>query len=49
LQAAYSLEQTTTFYTRHGDWFPLMCAIIALLGVLLRYNRPAEMTQPQLA
>ncbi len=49
LQAAYSLELSTTFYTRHGDWFPLVCAIIALLGVLLRYSEPAEMTQPQLA
>jgi apolipoprotein N-acyltransferase len=49
LQAAFSLEQSTTFYTRHGDWFPLVCAIIALLGVLLRYSEPAEMTQPQLA
>ena len=49
LQAAYSLELSTTFYTRHGDWFPLVCAIIALLGLLLRYSEPAEMTQPQLA
>jgi apolipoprotein N-acyltransferase len=36
LQAAYSLEESTTFYTRHGDWFPLTCAIITLLGLLLR-------------
>jgi apolipoprotein N-acyltransferase len=36
LQAAYSLVDTTTFYTRHGDWFPLLCAIITLLGLLLR-------------
>ncbi len=36
LQAAYSLVETTTFYTRHGDWFPLLCAIITLLGLLLR-------------
>ncbi|MGB8890175.1 MAG: apolipoprotein N-acyltransferase [Candidatus Korobacteraceae bacterium] len=49
LQAAYSLEFSTTFYTRHGDWFPLVCAIIALLGLLLRYSEPAEMTHPQLA
>jgi len=39
LQAAYNLEQETTFYTRHGDWFPIVCAIIALLGLLLRYYR----------
>jgi apolipoprotein N-acyltransferase len=49
LQAAYSLELNTTFYTRHGDWFPLVCAIITLLGLLLRYQKPADMMQPQLA
>jgi apolipoprotein N-acyltransferase len=36
LQATYSLEHGTTFYTRHGDWFPLLCAIITLLGLVLR-------------
>jgi apolipoprotein N-acyltransferase len=41
LQGAYSLEETTTFYTRHGDWFPWVCAIITLLGLLLRVLRPA--------
>ena len=46
LQAAYSLEETTTFYTRHGDWFPLLCAIITLLGLLLRVFRPGCMAQP---
>jgi apolipoprotein N-acyltransferase len=46
LQAAYSLEKTTTFYTRHGDWFPLVCAIITLLGLLLRAFAPAAMAQP---
>jgi apolipoprotein N-acyltransferase len=45
LQAAYSLEETTTFYTRHGDWFPLVCAIITLLGLLLRVFRPADLVQ----
>ena len=33
LQGAYDLEQDTTFYTRHGDWFPIVCAIIAVLGL----------------
>jgi apolipoprotein N-acyltransferase len=49
LQAAYSLEQSTTFYTRHGDWFPFVCAIITLMGLLLRYFRPVEAMQPQVA
>ena len=44
LQAAYSLEETTTFYTRHGDWFPLACAIITLLGLLLRvFNNSSQL------
>ena len=45
LQAAYSPLETTTFYTRHGDWFPLLCAIITLLGLLLRYFAPDAMAQ----
>jgi apolipoprotein N-acyltransferase len=45
LQAAYSLEEATTFYTRHGDWFPLACAIITLLGLLLRVFRSAGTAQ----
>ena len=46
LQAAYSLVESTTFYTRHGDWFPFLCAIITLAGVALRFREPAEMLQP---
>ncbi len=46
LQAAYSLVESTTFYTRHGDWFPFICAIITLAGVVLRFREPAEMLQP---
>lgn len=42
LQGAYSLEETTTFYTRHGDWFPFLCAIITLVGLFLHYVEPAE-------
>ena len=41
-RAAIRWSRTTTFYTRHGDWFPLLCAIIALLGVLLHCVKPAE-------
>src|SRR6516162_5841404 len=46
LQAAYSLVESTTFYTRHGDWFPFLCAIITIAGLLLRFREPAEMRQP---
>jgi len=45
LPGAYDLEQETTFYTRHGDWFPIACAIIALLGLLLRYYRSRWLLQ----
>ena len=30
LAASYSLENSTTFYTRHGDWLGYACAIISL-------------------
>ncbi len=49
LQGAYGLEETTTFYTRHGDWFPFICAIITLTALLLRFFRPDLRTQEQLA
>jgi apolipoprotein N-acyltransferase len=35
LEAPYSLNTGTTFYTRHGDCFAYLCAIISA-GVLLR-------------
>ncbi len=30
LSASYALENTTTFYTRHGDWLAYACAIISI-------------------
>lgn len=35
LQAPYSFESGTTFYTRHGDWFAHTCAIILVLALLI--------------
>jgi apolipoprotein N-acyltransferase len=35
LDAMYSTESATTFYTRHGDWFAYACAIISLLAIVL--------------
>ena len=50
LQAAFGLEESTTFYTRHGDWFAFVCAIITLAGVLLHYMAPSgTQEQEQLA
>ncbi len=34
IDAPFSVVKDTTFYTRHGDWFPYLCAIISL-GVIL--------------
>ncbi|HEY4052416.1 MAG TPA: apolipoprotein N-acyltransferase [Terriglobales bacterium] len=30
LSASYTLENSTTFYTRHGDWLAYVCAIISI-------------------
>jgi apolipoprotein N-acyltransferase len=36
LQAPYALSDATTLYTRHGDWFAYLCAIISLGALLMR-------------
>jgi apolipoprotein N-acyltransferase len=36
LRAPYALSAVTTFYTRHGDWFAYVCAIISLLALITR-------------
>jgi apolipoprotein N-acyltransferase len=36
LAAPYALSDVTTFYTRHGDWFAYLCAIISLGALLMR-------------
>jgi apolipoprotein N-acyltransferase len=35
LQAPYSFESGTSFYTRHGDWFAHLCAIISVLALFV--------------
>jgi apolipoprotein N-acyltransferase len=45
LQSSYDVEGATTFYTRHGDWFPILCAIIAVAGLLLRVYRSGWLFQ----
>jgi len=46
LDAPYGLISETTFYTRHGDWFPILCAIISITGLLWRDREGVHMTQP---
>ena len=36
--APYALTSVTTFYTRHGDWFPWLCAIISAGALLTRFG-----------
>jgi apolipoprotein N-acyltransferase len=38
LQAGYSLADVTTFYTRHGDWFAYLCAIISVGALVMRFS-----------
>ncbi|MFZ0322110.1 MAG: apolipoprotein N-acyltransferase [Candidatus Sulfotelmatobacter sp.] len=37
LDAPYALTSVTTFYTRHGDWFAFLCAIISAGALLTRF------------
>jgi apolipoprotein N-acyltransferase len=37
LAAPYALSSSTTFYTRHGDWFAYLCAIISAGAVIVRF------------
>jgi apolipoprotein N-acyltransferase len=38
LQAPYVLVDETTFYTRHGDWFAYLCAIICTAALIVRFS-----------
>jgi apolipoprotein N-acyltransferase len=38
LVAPYALTSVTTFYTRHGDWFAWLCAIISAGALLMRFT-----------
>ena len=43
LEVPYSVISGTTFYTRHGDWFAYLCAIISVGALLWRYRVPSRM------
>jgi apolipoprotein N-acyltransferase len=40
LAAPYALISGTTFYTRHGDWFAYLCAIISVGALAARFVFP---------
>jgi apolipoprotein N-acyltransferase len=44
LDAPYALTSVTTFYTRHGDWFAFLCAIISAGALLARFLKPKKAT-----
>jgi len=37
LVAPYALTYVTTFYSRHGDWFAMLCAIISIAALMERF------------
>ena len=42
LVAPYALTSVSTFYTRHGDWFAYLCAIISVGALLARFASPKK-------
>jgi apolipoprotein N-acyltransferase len=42
LVAPYALTSVTTFYTRHGDWFAWLCAIISAGALLMPLGLPKK-------
>jgi apolipoprotein N-acyltransferase len=38
LPAPYALTKVTTFYSRHGDWFAFLCAIISIGALIVRFT-----------
>jgi apolipoprotein N-acyltransferase len=42
LAAPYALISGTTFYTRHGDWFAYLCAIISGGALVARFMFPEK-------
>ena len=42
LAAPYALRSGITFYTRHGDWFAYLCAIISASALLARFVFPTR-------
>jgi apolipoprotein N-acyltransferase len=48
LVAHYALTSVTTFYTRHGDWFAGLCAIISVGALLTRFVRPKKFGNPEI-
>ena len=42
MAAEFGYRDNLTFYTRHGDWFPWVCAAMSGLALLWAFNRRGE-------
>ena len=38
IDVPYGFRSETTFYTRHGDWFAYLCAIISIVALAVRFR-----------
>ena len=47
LVATYALTYVTTFYSRHGDWFAMLCAIISLAALIERFAFSKNRKKPE--
>jgi apolipoprotein N-acyltransferase len=47
VQVPFGYENDLTFYTRHGDWFAWLCALVTSLLLLLGFSRKRFTTQSQ--
>jgi apolipoprotein N-acyltransferase len=48
LVAPYALVSSTTFYTRHGDWFACLCAIISVGALTASFLLPTKKKEIEL-
>ncbi len=45
LDAPYALSNVLTIYTRYGDWFAYLCAIISLMGLIARFASESKLAK----
>jgi apolipoprotein N-acyltransferase len=45
LDAPYALSNVVTIYTRYGDWFAYLCAIISLMGLIARFASESKLAK----
>jgi apolipoprotein N-acyltransferase len=46
-RTGYSYVKETTFYTRHGDWFPVVCALLSAVFLIAAVRGAATSSRPQ--